>query len=296
MIDVSILIEALPYIRAFREKLFVVKLGGELLQEPSHIDAISRGLTLIRMVGIRLVVVHGGGPQANALSETLGFKPEIVGGRRVTSKAALEVAKMVFAGKLNKELVSALNSHGGRGVGLSGIDGQMVLASRRPITTVMDEGAEREVDFGYVGDVESIDPSVLVHLVEKGFVPIVSSLAAASDGTILNVNADTIASEIAVSLGAEKLIVMTSVPGIFKNAEAKGEVYSLISIAEAQGLIDDGTAAKGMKPKVQSCIRAVMGGVGEAHILNGLTEHSLLMEVFTDRGIGTMITASGSRG
>src|SRR6185436_15126330 len=221
MYDVSILLQALPYIRQFRDKLFVVKFGGELLQDPDLLDAIAEDLTLISMVGVRLVVVHGGGPQANELSETLGFTPQLVHGRRITDEAALEVAKMVFAGKINTEVISALHKHGGRGVGLSGIDGGLVRAHKRPVTTIIDKGESREVDFGYVGDVDGIDPTLLLHLVSKGFIPVVSPLGADEKGTILNINADTIAAELAASVTAEKMIIMTNVPGVYRDFATK---------------------------------------------------------------------------
>lgn len=291
MHDVSMLIQSLPYIRRFRDKTFVVKFGGELLRDPGHLDAIASDLALLEMVNIKLVVVHGGGPQANELSETLGFKPQMVEGRRVTDEAALEVAKMVFAGKLNTELLSAIHKHGGRGVGLSGIDGGLVRARRRPVTTVVENGASREVDFGFVGDITGVDVSLLTNLVDRDFIPVVASLAADDEGTILNINADTIAAEIAGSLGAEKLIVMTTVPGVYKDFATKSEIYSLLSTADARRLIDDGTAGKGMSPKLKACAKAVETGVGQAHIINGLEPHSLLIEIFTPTGVGTMITA-----
>lgn len=292
MQDVSILVQALPYIRAFRHKLFVVKFGGELLRDREHLEAIASDLTLIHMVGIRVVVVHGGGPQANELSESLGFSPQLVGGRRVTDEAALEVAKMVFAGKINTEILSALHKHGGRGVGLTGVDAGLVQAHKRPITTVVENGATQQVDWGFVGDIDAIDPTVLIHLVEKGFIPVVSSLAADADGTILNVNADTIAAELAISLQAEKLISMTTVAGVYKDFATKAELWSSLTPEQALQLIKDGTAGKGMKPKLEACARAVERGVREAHVINGLTRHSLLMEVFTNKGIGTMIARS----
>lgn len=292
MLDVSILIQALPYIREFRDKLFVVKFGGELVRDREHLDAIAGDLTLLHLVGIRLVVVHGGGPQANELSELLGFKPQIVQGRRVTDEKALEVAKMVFAGKINVEILSALRKHGGRGVGVSGVDSGIIRARKRPVTQVVDEGgAAREVDFGYVGDIESVDTGLLETLVSKDYIPVVASLAADDDGTILNVNADTIAAEIAKKVGAEKLIMMTTVPGVYKDFSTKDEIHSVLTAAEARALVKNGTAGKGMSPKLEACARVVEGGVREAHIINGLTRHSLLMEVFTRRGIGTMVVA-----
>ncbi|MCC6360155.1 MAG: acetylglutamate kinase [Phycisphaerales bacterium] len=293
MLDVSILLQALPYIRQFRNRLFVVKFGGELLRDRAHLDAIATDLTLLDMVGIQLVVVHGGGPQANELSESLGFKPQMVEGRRVTDAAALEVAKMVFAGKINTEVLGALNKHGGKGVGLSGVDAALIRAHRRPVTTVIENGLAREVDFGFVGDVESVDPSLLQNLVERDFIPVVASLAADPDGTILNINADTIAAEVALAMKAEKLIVMTTVPGVYKDFATKAEMYSRLSVADARALIKDGTAGKGMSPKLKACAQAVEGGVREAHIINGLEPHSLLIEIFTESGAGTMISREG---
>lgn len=293
MLDVSILLQALPYIRQFRNRLFVVKFGGELLRDRAHLDAIAGDLTLLDMVGIQLVVVHGGGPQANELSESLGFKPQMVEGRRVTDAAALEVAKMVFAGKINTEVLGALNKHGGKGVGLSGVDAALIRAHRRPVTTVIENGQSREVDFGFVGDVDAVDPSLLQNLVERDFIPVVASLAADPDGTILNINADTIAAEVALAMKAEKLIVMTTVPGVYKDFATKAEMYSRLSVADARALIKDGTAGKGMSPKLKACAQAVEGGVREAHIINGLEPHSLLIEIFTESGAGTMISREG---
>lgn len=290
MLDVSILLQALPYIREFREKLFVVKFGGEITREREHLEAIAGDLTLLSLVGIKIIAVHGGGPQANELSELLGFKPQLVQGRRVTDERALEVVKMVFAGKINVEILSSLRKHGGRGVGLSGVDAAIVKARRRPITTVVDkEGEQREVDFGYVGDILSVDGDLLTTLVGRGFIPVVSSLACDDDGTVLNINADTIAAEIAVACNAEKLVSMTTVPGIYKDFATKAEIHSVLSAADARALMKDGTIGEGMLPKVDACARAVEGGVREAHIINGLTRHSLLMEIFTKKGIGTMI-------
>ncbi len=298
MYDVSILLQALPYIRQFRDKLFVVKFGGELLQDPEHVDAIAGDLTLASMVGIRMVVVHGGGPQANVLSETLGFRPQVVHGRRVTDEAALEVAKMVFNGKINTEVISALHKHGGRGVGLSGIDGGLIRAHRRPVTTIVENGTQREVDFGYVGDVDGVDPALVLHLVQKGFIPVVSSLAADEQGIILNINADTIAAELAAAVSAEKLIVMTNVPGVYRDfrEKDKAELISTLTPSQVRRMVETGAAGDGMGPKLEACMRAVEHGVHEAHIINGFTKHSLLLEIFTNAGVGTMIVAERAKG
>jgi acetylglutamate kinase len=292
MLDVSILIQALPYIREFRDKLFVVKFGGEIARDREHLDAIAGDITLLSLVGIKIIVVHGGGPQANEMSELLGFKPQIVQGRRVTDEKALEVAKMVFAGKINVDILSALRKHGARGVGLSGIDSAIIKAKKRPVTTIVDKkGEAREVDFGYVGDILGVDTDLLTTLVAKGYLPVVCSLAADDDGTVLNINADTIAADIAIQTRAEKLISMTTVPGIYKDFATKDEIWSVLSAQEARALGKDGTVGEGMLPKVEACAKAVEGGVPEAHIINGLTRHSLLMEVFTKKGIGTMVVA-----
>ncbi len=277
-IDVSILVQALPYIRAFRDRTFVVKFGGELTRDREHLEAIAEDLTLLEAVGIRLVAVHGGGPQANELSELLGFKPQIVDGRRITDERALEVAKMVFAGKINTEVLSALRKHGGAGVGLSGVDAGIVKARKRGV------GA---IDFGFVGDVDGVDTVLIDELVKLDYIPVISSLAADDDGTILNVNADTIAAEIAIGLKAEKLLSMTTAKGVLGT---DGQVISEMSAAEARQLIRDKVATSGMIPKLEACARAVEGGVKKAHIIDGLTRHALLAEVFTERGIGTMVT------
>jgi acetylglutamate kinase len=294
MLDVSILIQALPYIREFRDKVFVVKFGGELVRDREHLDAIAGDLTLLPMIGIRLIVVHGGGPQANELSELLGFKPQIVQGRRVTDEKALEVAKMVFAGKINVEILSALRKHGGQGVGLSGVDSGIIRARKRPVTTVHEESGPREIDFGFVGDIEAVEPALLTDLVGRGYIPVLASLAADDDGTVLNINADTIAAEIAARVKAEKLIVMTSVPGVYRDFGTKEEIWSVLTTEEARNLIREGTAGKGMAPKLEACARAVERGVREAHIIDGLTRHSLLMEIFTKKGIGTMVVPVGA--
>jgi acetylglutamate kinase len=186
-------------------------------------------------------------------------------------------------------LLSALHKHGGRGVGLSGIDGGLVRAHKRPVTTIMDKGTPREVDFGYVGDVDGIDPTLVTHLVAKGFIPVVSSLGADEQGTILNINADTIAAELAASVSAEKLIIMTNVPGVYRDFSNKESLISSMRPPEVRRLIETGAAGEGMGPKLEACVRAVESGVREAHIIDGVTRHTLLMEVFTKAGVGTMI-------
>jgi len=290
---VSLLLQALPYIQTFKGRLFVVKMGGEVVVDPTNLDAIAQDLTLLQLVGVRVVVIHGGGPQANVLSEKLGFQPVIVEGRRVTDENALEVVKMVFGGKINTEILSALRRHGGRGVGLSGVDGGLIRARRRGAQVLRGPGhAGKTVDLGHVGDVEGVDGSLLSDLVDRGYIPVVCSLGADETGNILNINADTVAAEIAISLKAEKLVNLTTVPGVFLDS-AREELVSVLTERQAEDAIRRGVIAGGMIPKVESCLHALRGGVRKAHILNGLEGHSLLVETFTRKGAGTMLVREG---
>lgn len=284
--------EALDYTRLYRDQTFVVKLGGEVLASPKLLDGLAVEIALLESLSIRVVVVHGGGPQATELSRTLGFEPEIVAGRRVTTPEALEVAKMIYAGRLNVDVLAALRAQGVRGVGLSGIDGGLVEAHRRPPVAVNDdEGMTRTVDFGEVGDVDSVDPSLLELLLAQGYVPVVASLAADRNGNPLNVNADTLAEAIATALAAKKLIYLTGAPGLLRDA---GDPSSLVAFAcpdDLRDLMSEGRIVGGMRPKVEACLRAVENGVRRTHIVDGRSPDALLVELFTGHGSGTMIVA-----
>jgi acetylglutamate kinase len=283
---------ALRYVRAYRDHVFVVKLGGEVLSEPSIRDQVAAQLALLSSLSIRLVVVHGGGPQATALSRRLGQEPKIVAGRRVTDEAALEVAKMVYAGQLNVDLLAALREHKVQGVGLSGIDADLLTAHRRPPVSVLDDdGRTVQVDYGHVGDIDRVDPRLLLTLMEARFVPVVASLAGDEDGGVYNVNADTVAESIAVALRAEKLIFLTGAPGVLRD---RNDVTTLVTFADPDdlaGLMASGALAGGMRPKVEACIRAATSGVERTHIIDGRAPDALLLEVFTGAGCGTMIVA-----
>lgn len=285
---IGVLKQALPYIKRYREAVFVVKFGGELAAERETLAALCEDVTLLTLVGIRVVVVHGGGPQATALSEKLGWKPEIVEGRRVTGEKDLDIAKMVFAGKINVEILSALQRAGAKAVGLSGVDAGILQTKRREITRVKDPatGLERQIDFGFVGDVTGVDPSLLLDLIEKRYIPVVSSLGSDADGTVLNVNADTVGGEIARSLKAAKYISLTNVDGVLGT---DGKPISTLTVEQAELDMARGVITGGMVPKVRACLLAVQGGVHRAHILNGFTPQVLLAEVFTSKGAGTMI-------
>lgn len=291
MQDVSLLLEALPFIRTYKGKTFVLKLGGEVIQDPDHLYAIASDVALMNKVGIRILIVHGGGPQANELSERLGLKPVFVAGRRVTDAAQLEITKMVFAGTINTEIISALRHAGAGAVGLSGVDANLVQATRRPVKRVKDpeSGQESDVDFGHVGDIQSVDVSLLRVLLDHEYVPVLSSLGADEQGHIYNINADTVAAELAQGLAADKLLIMTNVPGVMRSMEAR-ELIPTLTTLEARRMMTTGAVTKGMLPKLTAAVRAVELGVRQATILSGLVPHTLLEETFTDRGSGTLIS------
>jgi acetylglutamate kinase len=281
---------ALRYVRAYRDQVFVVKLGGEVLGDAEVLDQVSGQLALLSSLSIRLVVVHGGGPQASALSRRLGQEPRMVAGRRVTDDAALEVAKMVYAGSLNVDLLAALRAHRVQAVGLSGVDAELITARRRPPVQVVDDGgATVKVDYGLVGDIERVDPRVLNTLVEARFVPVVASLAGGEEGEVYNVNADTVAESLAVALRAQKLIFLTGAPGVLRDRTDPATLVAFADPDDLAGLMADGALAGGMRPKVEACIRAATGGVERTHIIDGRAPDALLLEVFTGAGCGTMI-------
>jgi len=281
---------ALRYVRAYRDHVFVVKLGGDVLSDPDVRDQVAAQLALLSSLSIRLVVVHGGGPQATALSRKLGQEPRIVAGRRVTDSAALEVAKMVYGGQLNVDLLAALREHKVQAGGLSGIDADLLTAHRRaPVSMVDDDGQRIEVDYGHVGDIDRVDPRILVTLMEARFVPVVASLAGDEDGGIYNVNADTVAESLAVALRAQKLIFLTGAPGVLRDRNDPATLVTFADPDDLAGLMASGALAGGMRPKVEACIRAATGGVERTHIIDGRAPDALLLEVFTGAGCGTMI-------
>lgn len=281
---------ALRYVRAYRDHVFVVKLGGDVLSDPHVLDQAAAQLALLSSLSIRIVVVHGGGPQASALSRRLGQEPEIIGGRRVTTDEALTVVKMVYRGLLNTDLVSALRHHGVQAVGISGVDGDLVTAHRRPpVQVVDDKGTERTVDYGHVGDVDRVDPRILTTLLDQRFLPVVSSLAGDVEGQVFNVNADTVAEQLARGLQAQKLIFMTGAAGVLRDRNDASTLVTFADPDDLTELMQSGALAGGMKPKVEACIRAATGGVERTHIIDGRAPDALLLEVFTGAGTGTMI-------
>ncbi|HET9512809.1 MAG TPA: acetylglutamate kinase [Gemmatimonadales bacterium] len=280
----------LRYVRAYRDHVFVVKLGGEVVKDEHALDGLAAQVSLLHSLGIRIVVVHGGGPQATALSRRLGVEPRIVAGRRVTDDQGLEVAKMVYSGTLNIDVLSALRAHQVQAVGLSGVDAELITARKRPPVTVVDDTGESVVvDYGHVGDIQGVDPRVLTTLMEARFVPVVASLAGDADGNVYNVNADTVAESLAIALRALKLVYLTGVPGVLRDPKDSSSLVTFADPDDLAELMASGALSGGMRPKVEACIRAATGGVERTHIVDGRAPDSLLLEVFTGSGTGTMI-------
>ena len=290
----DLLREALPYIQRFKGKTFVVKLSGKITEHRENLMSLAEELALLHQVGIRITVVHGGGKQLSELAEKLGVAQTIIEGRRVTDDATLEMAKMIFAGKINTDILAALRHRGVEAVGLSGVDGNIVHAERRPPKEILNRatGERTQVDFGHVGDVVEINSRLLTVLLDHGYLPVISSLGSDAEGTVFNINADTIAAEIAVQLQAEKLILLSDVEGIYLREGEPDTKLSRLSADEAEGLVNDGSATGGMIPKLQSITALLRRGVHTAHIISGNTRNALLSEIFTDKGTGTMIVSS----
>lgn len=281
---------ALRYVRAYRDNIFVVKLGGEVLAEADLLDHVVAQIGLLSSLGIKIVVVHGGGPQATALSRRMGVEPRMVNGRRVTDETALEIAKMVYAGSLNVDLLAALRNHQVQAVGLSGVDADLLTAHKRPPVAVSSNGGAPElVDFGHVGDLDAVDPRVLHTLLDARFVPVVAGLAGDRDGRVYNVNADTVAESLAVALQAQKLIFLTGAPGVLRDRKDPSTLVAFADPEELAAMVASGAIAEGMLPKVEACVRAACNGVERTHIIGGRTTDALLLEVFTGAGCGTMI-------
>jgi acetylglutamate kinase len=281
---------ALRYVRAYRDQVFVVKLGGEVVSEPAVLAQVAAQLSLLSSLGIRVVVVHGGGMQASALARRLGQEPELVAGRRVTDDGALEVVKMVYGGLLNTEILAVLRSHAVAAVGVSGVDAELITARRRPPVEVTDDdGRTRTVDYGHVGDIVAVEPRVLTTLLDARMMPVVASLAGDAEGHVYNVNADTVAEAIAVALGAQKLIYLTGVPGVLRDRNDPATLVTFADPDDLGALMQSGALAGGMRPKVEACIRAATSGVERTHIIDGRAPDAILLEVFTGAGCGTMI-------
>ena len=276
------LVEALPWLKQFSGRTIVVKYGGNAMTSPELQAAFAEDVVFLRYSGVRVVVVHGGGPQITEHLDKLGHESEFAGGLRVTTPASMQVVRMVLVGQVNPTVVGLINAHGPFAVGLSGEDAHLLTAERRHALV---DG--ELVDVGLVGDVVDVQPQIVRSLLDEGKVPVVATVAPGLDGEIYNVNADTAAAAIAIALGAEKLVVLTDVEGLYEDWPASDAVISSIDVDALQALLPE--LSSGMVPKMEACLRAVQGGVPRAHVLDGRVPHSLLVELFTDEGIGTMV-------
>ena len=275
----AMLVEALPYIQRFRGRVIVVKYGGNAMVEPALATTFAEDIVLMHSVGLRPVVVHGGGPQISDLMERLGKVPEFRDGQRVTDAETVDIARMVLVGKVNRDIVGSINVHGPLAVGVSGEDAGLIRAEAR------------HPDLGFVGDVEAVNPSILVRLLAEELIPVVSTIGADASGQAYNINADAVAGALAEALGAEKVIYLTDIEGLLADLDDPGSLISHIDAKALQAMVDDGTLTGGMIPKIAACLHAVAGGVGSAHLLDGRLPHVVLLELFSDAGVGTMITA-----
>jgi acetylglutamate kinase len=276
----AILAEALPYIRRFQGKVVVVKYGGNAMggDDTEELDLFAQDVVLMRSVGMRPVVVHGGGPQIGELMQRLGKVPEFHEGLRVTDAETLDIARMVLVGKVNREIVGAINVHAPLAVGLSGEDAMLLTASAR------------NPDLGFVGDVANVDAGIIERLLNEGLIPVVATIGADAEGQAYNINADTAAGAIAEALQAEKLVYLTNIEGLRRDVDDPASLISTTTADELDDLIETGVLTGGMIPKIESCVAAVRAGVGQAHILDGRLPHALLLEIFTNQGVGTMVS------
>ncbi|HJM22000.1 MAG TPA: acetylglutamate kinase [Acidimicrobiales bacterium] len=277
--NAELLVEMLPYIQRWRGKVIVIKYGGNAMADGALAERFAEDVVLMHQVGMLPLVVHGGGPQIGDLMERLGKEPEFRDGLRVTDAETLDIARMVLVGKVNRDIVGSINVHGPLAVGVSGEDGGLITA------------AARNPELGFVGDVASVDPTLLTKLFSEGLIPVMSTIGADASGQAYNINADTVAGAVAEAIGAEKVVYLTDVEGLYEDFSDKNSLIRQISANELQGKIDSGRVTDGMIPKIEACISAVNNGVTSAHLLDGRIPHVALLEIFTDAGIGTMISS-----
>ncbi|AGK60611.1 N-acetylglutamate kinase [Archaeoglobus sulfaticallidus PM70-1] len=288
MQNVEVLVEALPYIKDFHDSRMVIKLGGHAMVNEAVMEKTIRDILLLYFVGIKPIVIHGGGPEISEKMEKFGLKPKFIDGLRVTDRETLEIVEMVLDGKINSKIVSTFIKHGGKAVGISAKDGLLVVARKKTVKKkVGDE--EIELDLGFVGESEVINPDILEVLVNNKFIPVISPIAADKEGNVFNLNADVVAGHIAGAVKAKKLIMLTDVPGLLRDPNDRNSLISTIRVSELEEMLKENKIKGGMIPKVESVIYAVKNGVEKAHIIDGSREHSILIELFTKKGIGTMV-------
>ena len=284
----AILVEALPYIQEFYGKIVVVKYGGNAMINEELKEKVMQDVALMKYVGIQPVIVHGGGPEITGFLGKVGKETEFISGLRVTDAETVEIAEMVLDGKINSDIVTLLNRRGVSAVGLSGKDANLIRAKKK-LATVYEGEESKMVDTGYVGEVEAIDTRLLRDLIAHDYIPVIAPIGVGADGESYNINADYVAAEIAGALGAEKLLLLTDVEGVYKDYEDKTSFISTLTAAEARRYIEDGTLTGGMIPKVEACLRALEAGAAKTHIIDGRLSHSIILEIFTSAGIGTQV-------
>ena len=285
MKDIDVLIEALPYIKKFHDKKILIKYGGHAMVDEKAKSFTARDTVLLKYVGMKPIIVHGGGPEISRSMDKLGKESKFIKGLRVTDQETMEIIEMVLAGKISSEIVSELITHDGDAISLSGIDSSLIYAHKKPVSQVDEE----IVDLGLVGEIDKINVELLNLLIDHDVIPVISPIGIAKDGTRLNLNADTAAGEVAGYIGAEKLIILTDVPGVLKDPSDLDSLIQKIKISEVPDLIEQGIITGGMIPKIETCVNAIESGVKSCHIIDGRKKHALLLEIFTTDGIGTMI-------
>ncbi|KYH33510.1 acetylglutamate kinase [Neomoorella mulderi] len=285
----GILIEALPYIRQFYGKTVVIKYGGHAMTNCDLKRAVMQDAVLMHLVGMRPVIVHGGGPEITGMLKRLGKQSEFIQGQRVTDAETMEIVEMVLVGKINKEIVTNIHRYGGKAIGLCGKDGNLIEARKQLAHIQQEDGAEVDLDLGFVGRVERINPGIIETVIAEGYIPVVAPIGVGPEGESYNINADLVAGELAVALKADKLVLLTDVEGILADRNDPGSLISALEVGRVPELIRQGVITGGMIPKVNCCIRALEGGVKKTHIIDGRIPHSILLEIFTDTGVGTMV-------
>ena len=284
LVKVKILIEALPYIKKFRGKTFVIKYGGSIMKDVEAQKAFIEDIVLLKLVGIQIVIIHGGGPKISGLLSQLNIPTEFIKGLRKTDKKTMEIVEMVLSGHINKDLASDLCSHGINAIGISGRDDRLIEAEKKYLY----EG-EEQIDIGYVGDVVSVNGKILFDLLEKGYLPVISPIGCDQQGNVYNINADYVAGAVSAALAAEKLIVLSDVPGLYGDVNDPSTFISALTVEEIYEYIKNGSIQGGMLPKMECCINAIKKGTKNVHLIDGSLLHSLLLEIFTCEGIGTMV-------
>ena len=285
MKDIDVLIEALPYIKKFHDKKILIKYGGHAMVDDEAKSSTARDTVLLKYVGMKPLIVHGGGPEISRSMDKLGKESEFIKGLRVTDEETMEIIEMVLVGKISTEIVSELIKHDGEAISLSGKDSSLIFAHKKAASKIDGE----IVDLGLVGEVDCINTDLLDMFLDNDYIPVISPVGIAKDGTSLNLNADTAAGEVASAVGAEKLIILTDVPGVLRDPSDPDSLIQKIRISEVPGLIEEGVISGGMIPKIETCVKAIEKGVESCHIIDGRKKHSLLLEIFTTEGIGTMI-------